>query len=124
RQIESGLQTFCPTRLDELAHDITVAGAPRTLGDGVTGGARRPEAEAVVMLCGENKCASSSLPCGARPLAGVERRRRENRWRLATVAPLAIGECVHTEMEKECQLISLPRELRRRRARTKRWRDS
>jgi hypothetical protein len=39
-----------------------------------------------------------------------------------SIAPLAIGERVHTEMQEERELVALPGELRCRRARAKRRR--
>src|SRR5262249_34401507 len=59
-------------------------------------------------------------PCGARPLTRIEILRREDRWILAAVAPLAIRERVDAKVEEQRQLIALPIELRPGRARSRR----
>src|SRR5205085_4018238 len=103
-------------------HDVAVAGAKRACGDGVRGGARGPETEPVVMFGGEDHRARAATARGAGPLTRVERGGREDRRILASVAPLAIGERVHAEVEKERELVTLPGELSRRGSRARRCR--
>jgi hypothetical protein len=63
------------------------------------------------MLRRQNHGAESRVSRRARPLAGVQRGGREDAWVLATVTPLSIGECVHTEVQKHRQLVPLPSQL-------------
>src|SRR5687767_14355116 len=78
------------------------------------GRARRPEAETVVMLGSQNQRAGASGHRGACPLPRVETGRREDRWVLPAIAPFTIRERIDAEVEKERELLALPRELRRR----------
>src|SRR2546426_11134280 len=64
------------------------------------------------MLRGEDHGTEAGRTGGARPLAGVEPRRVEDRRILGAVSPLAVGERVHAEMEEHGQLVPLPGELR------------
>src|ERR1700674_5096453 len=110
------------TSLHEFPDDVALARPPRTRCDRVIGGTRRPQTEAVVMLHGQDERSSAGVSRGARPLTGVERRRREDRRVLMPVAPLAIGEGIHTEVQEERELVTLPGKLRRRRTRARRRR--
>jgi hypothetical protein len=76
-----------------------------------------PEAEAVVVLGGEDQRARTCRAGRARPLARVEARGIEDRGILGAVAPLAVGERVHPEVQEERELVALPAQLRRRRQR-------
>src|ERR1041385_5344819 len=75
------------------------------------GGAAGPEAEAVVVLGGEDHRAESGGMGGAGPLSRVEPSGREDGGVLATVAPLPVGEGVDAEVQEERQLVPLPGEL-------------
>src|SRR5439155_15564015 len=118
REIQTGFESFGVAGVNELAHDVALTVAPRTPRDRVVGRLRLPEAESVVVLCGENHRAEARRARGPRPLPRVERRRREDARVFAAVAPLAIGEGVDAEVQEERELIPLPLELwgRRRRA--------
>src|SRR4029079_5998255 len=97
----------------ELAHHVAAAAPERRALDRVLRGLRRPQAEAVVMLRGENHRAEAAGPGRTRPLPGVELRGREDRRALRAVAPLSVGEGVDAEMEEQRQRVALPFELRR-----------
>ena len=120
REIQPGAESFGAARVDELADDIAAAAPPRTLRHRVRRRPGWPEAEAVVMLGGEDHRAE---PGGARlpwPRPRVERGRIEDAGIFAAVAPLAIGEGVDAEVQEERELVALPRELRGGRAWTRR----
>src|SRR5688500_2046356 len=47
RQVEADAQAFRPAGIDELAHDVPLAIAPRAVANAMLGGARGPETEAI-----------------------------------------------------------------------------
>ncbi len=71
-----------------------------------------PQAEAVVVLGGQDHGTEAGRAGGARPLTGIEPVRVEDRRILGAVSPLAVGEGVHAEVEEHRQLVALPGELR------------
>src|SRR5450759_3245400 len=99
------------TSLHEFPDDVALARSPRTRCDRVTGGALGPQTEAVVMLGRQDERSSAGVSRGASPLTGVQRRRHPDRRVLMPVAPLAIGEGIHTEVQEESELVTLPGEL-------------
>src|ERR1041384_7841685 len=117
REVEPRLELLRPACLHELPDQITPAAAPGAPRHRVRGGPGGPEAEAVVMLRGEDHRAESGRARRGRPLPGIECPGREDRRVLLSVAPLPVGEGVHAEVEEERELVALPRELRRRRHR-------
>src|SRR5262249_4783214 len=94
-----------------------MAAAPWAGGDRVRRGPGGPQAETIVMLGRQNEPATAGLPGRARPLSCIERRGIEGRRIFVPVAPFAIGEGVHPEVEKERALVTLPRILIGRRDR-------
>src|SRR6266496_13542 len=80
--------------------------------------ARRPEAKAVVMFRRQDQRLGSCCLRRASPLSCVEIGRGEDCRVFSTIAPLAIGKRVDAEVQKECELVTLPPELRWRWART------
>src|SRR5688572_11956724 len=71
-------------------------------------GLRGPEAEAVVVLRGQDERAKACALRDTRPAARIERCRVEDRRRLGAVAPLAVGERVHPEMQEDRELVAVP----------------
>ena len=123
RQIEPDAKVFGSAGIHELADDVALSPAKGTRCDGVRRRLRRPETEAVVMLGGEDHRPEAGVPRRARPLPGVERGGIEDRRRLRPIAPLAVREGVHPEVEEHRELVSLPLELRARWSRPGERRD-
>src|ERR1035437_5118911 len=115
REVQPRSQPLGAHRIHELAHHVAVPVAPRTVLHRVFRVLARPQAEAVVMLRGEDHVLESAGLRGARPLPRVEANRIERAWILLAVAPLAIGEGVHPEMGEQTEFRALPPELRSRR---------
>ena len=113
RQVQPGPQPLGATGVGELLHHVAGAAAPRASRHGVLGHPAGPQAEAVVVLGGENERSGPSGFGGTGPLSGVEGAGGEDGGILASVAPLTIGEGVDAEMQEQRQLFPLPRELGR-----------
>ena len=113
RKVEPGLDALGGAGIDELAHDVAPAAAPRRVADAVLRPLRRPEAEAVVVLGGEDEARHAALAGDARPLAAVERGGREDRGILVAVAPLEAGERVGREVDEAVERLLVPGELAR-----------
>src|SRR2546429_9884910 len=80
--------------------------------------ARRPKAKAVVMFRRQDQRLGSCCLGRASPLPCVEIGRGEDCRVFSTIAPLPIGKRVDAEVQKERELVTLPRELRCRWTRT------
>jgi len=117
RQVEPGLESRRPAGIGELADDVAPASPERARCDRVRRGGRRPEAEAVVMLGGEDHGPEACRLGRARPLPRVEAGRGKDRRVFLAVAPFTVGEGVDAEVQEHRQLIALPFELRGRRHR-------
>ena len=111
REIQSGADAIGPAGVDELPHQVARTSAPWAGGHRVRGGACWPEAEAVVMLGGEDHGLHTGGSGGAGPLPGIEGGGIEDARVLGTVAPLTVGEGVHPEVHEERELVALPVEL-------------
>src|SRR2546423_13630529 len=98
--MEPGADPFALAGLGDPAPPSPSPAAPRAPRHGVLGEPAGPEAEAVVMLGGENQRAGAAGSGGAGPLPRVQARRVEHRRVLAAVAPLAVGEGVDAEVEE------------------------
>src|SRR5205085_11683079 len=114
REIEAGIESLRPTRIDELTHDVTLAVAPGAVRDGLVGRLRGPETKAIVVLGGEDEGSKACRARAPRPLPRVELRGGEDGRIFAAGPPLAVGEGVDAEMQEHRELVTLPLELRAR----------
>ena len=106
-----------PAGVGDLLHNVAFAVLPRAVLHGVLRVFARPEAEAVVVLAGEDDAAQARVVNRADDLLGVEIGRVEYRFLFVAVAPFTIGERVHREMDEGVALQLVPRQLPRRRDR-------
>ena len=81
---------------------------------------RRPEAEAVMVLAGQNQSLHAGGLGSLHDLFRAEISGVEDGFRLITVAPFLVGERVHSEMNKAIKFQLMPRELARARHRADR----
>src|SRR5438105_12656142 len=115
RQIDAEFETRSRAGFGDFFDDVPPPAAPGTVLDRVLGVLRRPEAEAIVVLAGENQALHPAVFRSRDDLVGIEVRGIENRRRFIAIAPLAVRECVHGEMEEAVELHFVPAELSRRR---------
>jgi len=80
----------------------------------------RPQAEAIVVLGGQDQPLHASLFGDSRPLVGIQLSRIEQLGRFVAVAPFAIGERVQRKVDKAVELQRVPRQVGFARHRTKR----
>src|SRR5258705_12411862 len=105
RQIDTEFQSSSRTRLRDLLHYI----APkRAVLDRMLGVARRPEAEAVVVLAGEDQPLHPAVLRGTDDLVGVKIGGIEDVVLRVAVAPLVVGKGVDGEMQKTVKLELVP----------------
>src|SRR5947199_347570 len=123
REIEAGAQPFAPAGVGELPHHVPCPPAPRAARHGMLGEPAGPEAEAVVMLGGQDQGAGAAGLGRAGPLTRVQLRRVEYRRVLVAVPPLAVGERIDAEMKEEGELVALPGHLRGGRMGPDAWLD-
>ena len=71
----------------------------------------RPQTESVVMLGCKNYQFEAGLTQSLDPLVGIEVNRIENFRRFRAIAPLTVGEGIHSEMKEGRQLEFLPLQL-------------
>ena len=116
REVDAEGEPVPPARVGDLADHVALAAAPGAVLDGVLGELRGPQAEAVVVLGGEDEALQ------ARRLGRARRsgRRRTSvgskiRRGLVPVAPLLVGEGVHREVQEAVELELVPAELPRAR---------
>jgi len=95
-EVEAGLESVAAERVDVGADDVVGEGR---VFDAWAGGCGGPETEAVVMLGGETAIGHAGRTSGLRPLVGVEMRGVEELRRGFGVAPLALLEGSHVEVE-------------------------
>jgi hypothetical protein len=111
REIHAELQTVLAARCGKLRDDIAVAALPGTVLHGVFCVGARPQAEAVVMLRGEDETLHAGVVRDARPLPRIERVGVERALVFAPVAPFLVGERVHAEVQEAIELEFFRREL-------------
>ena len=111
REVQAELHAVLPAGGGELRHHVAGAVAPRGGGDGVVGRRGGPQAEAVVMLRGEDHVDGAEVAGGAHPLVGVEVAGREEVGGHGAVAPLLAREGVDPEVEEDAEAILLPLQL-------------
>src|SRR5262249_17076415 len=105
------LETVTAACVRDLLHHVALAALPGAVPDGVFRRFRRPEAEAVVMLAGENRAAHTArLQCGD-DLIGIELRRIEDPRVFVAVTPLPVGEGVDPEVQESAGLYLMPGDL-------------
>ena len=105
REIDAKSQPLTAARLRDLLHRVATEG---TVLDRMLRVSRRPQAEAVVVLAGEDQPFHPALFRRAHDLVGIEVRWIEHRGRLVAVPPLAVRECVHREVDKAVELEVVP----------------
>ena len=115
REVDAEGEPVPPARVGDLADDVALAAAPGAVLDGVLGELRGPQAEAVVVLGGEDEALQARRLRRADDLVGVEVGRVEDRRGLVPVAPLLVGEGVHREVQEAVDLELVPAELPRAR---------
>ena len=112
-EIDTKLDTAAPAGIRYLAHNIALTVFPRTVLDAVLGVGARPQAEAVMVLAGQNqRLHAGTFDCG-NPLVGIQRIWVEQRRVFGAVAPLAVREGIHAEMGKGVKFKLLPCQLAR-----------
>lgn len=108
RQINPKLNTGDRGGVGQFSDDIAGAVLPGAGLDGVIGVERRPEAEAVVVLGGENDAGNSGGFGDGDPVGGVEGGGSEDRRVNVAGSPLGIGEGVGAEVEEEGDVGEVP----------------
>ena len=112
-EIDTKLDTAAPTGIRYLAHNIALSVLPWAVLDAVLGVGARPQAEAVMVLAGQNqRLHAGTFDCGD-PLVGIQRIGVEQRRVFGAVAPLAVREGIHAEMGKGVKFKLLPCQLAR-----------
>ena len=114
-EIEAEEQAVLAAGLAQLAYQVAFAVLPRAVFDGIVGGLRGPEAEAIVVLGGEDDPLHPSTLEGGDPLLGVESLGSEGLRGGITVAPLEVVESIEPEVHEGVGFQFLPRYLRWRR---------
>ena len=113
RKIDAELQPVLAAGVGDLPHHVALAVLPRAVLHRVLGVLARPEAEAVVVLAGEDQPAHAGLLGRADDLVGVEVGGIEDFLRLVAVAPFLVGEGVDGEVQEAVDLQVVPAELPR-----------
>ena len=112
-EIDTKLDTAAPAGIRYLAHNIALSVLPRAVFYAVLGVGARPQAEAVMVLAGQNqRLHAGTFDCGD-PLVGIQRIGVEQRRGFGAVAPLAVREGIHAEMGKGVKFKLLPCQLAR-----------
>ena len=91
-----------------LSDHITPAILPGTVPNTVLGMSRRPQAETIVVLTGEDQARHTGRGSSRGDLIGVEIAGLEDPGTLVTEAPLPIGKSVHAEVEEAVELMWVP----------------
>ena len=111
RQIQPHIDAVGSGGGDKLLNDVSSAVLPRAADDRVGGVFGRPEAEAVVVLGGENHEGNSGGGGSGGPLGGVERSGIEEGGGLSASAPFGVGESVGSKVEEHDDFSLLPFQL-------------
>ena len=110
-QVDTELEAVTAGSLGNLADHIALASLPGRAGHAVLGVGTGPEAEAVVVLAGEDHPRHASGFKGLHPLVAVQVRRVEEGGILVAQAPFAVGHRVHAKVHESIHLHALPIEL-------------
>ena len=111
REVNAEGQTGPAAGVGGLAHNVAPAVPERAGRDGMVCIPARPQAEAVVMLAGENHALHSRFADRLGPLIGVKAIRTEDRGRFRSVSPLPAGKGVYREMDKSVKFELLMAQL-------------
>ena len=93
-QVDAELKSVASAGLCEFADNVAGAVLVRRCGDRIVGELRRPEAEAVMMLCRQDDSLYAGGFEGPHPLLAVKPRRVEDSRIGVTVSPLAVRESI------------------------------
>ena len=110
-EVEAEEQAVLAARLAELADEVALPILPRAVLHRVLGGLRGPEAEAVVVLGGEDDALHAGALERAHPLLGVEALGGEGLSGSIAIAPLEVVEGVEAEVHEGVSLQLLPLDL-------------
>ena len=111
REIDAEFQPPPAAGVGEFPDNVARSVFVRAPGHGVVPIPAGPQAEAVVVLAGEDGPAHPGVPDAPGPLVRIQPRGSEAGGRLRTVPPLPAGEGVHRKMDKGVKLHPLPRQL-------------
>src|SRR6186713_388823 len=109
-----------PAGIDKLANNVPVSTAEWTARYRVPRRFRGPEAEAIVVLRGEDHRLEARIPRRSRPLRRIETRRVEDGRVFFPFSPLPVRERVHAEVDEHREFVALPGQLGERRHRSTR----
>ena len=112
REVHAEAYAVFAAGVRQFTHDIALEGR---VGDVVVGVARVPQAEAVMVLAGEDDALHARLDNRLHPLFAVESGRVESAGWSVTIAPFLVQKGVGPEVDKCIGLQALPRHLLRRR---------
>ena len=110
-KVDTELDAIFLAGITQFANDIAFAVLPRGGGYGVAGGLCGPEAEAVVMLRGDEGHLETGVLEGTHPLFAIQGRGVEDIRVFSSIAPLTTGESIHTKVQESSQLHRLPLQL-------------
>src|SRR5262249_16363592 len=106
RDINSKLKPILAASRRHLFEDVAFSIPPFRVLNRVGCGIGRPQAEAIVMLGGDDHALHSSVLDYPGPPAAIERRRVEIIRANTAFTPFLIGECIHSKMN-ECVVLQL-----------------
>ena len=113
RKVNAECQAALPAGLGHLPDNVALPSPPRGILDRMLGEQARPEAESVMVFGRDDEALDPRGLDRLDPLAGIEIGRVEKPRVFRPLAPLAVGERVHAEMNKRLELERLPAELTR-----------
>ena len=113
RKVDAELESTRVTRITQFTQHITASRFPRTRRYRVRAQLRRPIAETIVMLGGDDHALDARVFHHAHPLRRIKRAGIEHLRRLITMPPLFIRKRVGAEVDEASELHLLPRELTR-----------
>ena len=120
RKVNTELQPIFMASIRKVAHHITLSILPRRILYGILRRSRRPEAEAVVVLGGQDDTLQSGRLNRTNPLFAIEVGRVECRSRRIAITPFQIIERIQSEMHERIRLQFMPFHLLGRRHRQNR----
>lgn len=110
-EVEAGVNPGGLRGGDKLLNDVAGAIFPRTSADRMAGVFGRPEAEAVMVFCGQDHQRNTCIHGCSYPLVCVEADRVEYSRVFVAGAPFGVGERVDSEVKEHDDLPLLPFEL-------------
>src|SRR5262245_24990038 len=100
RYVDAELQSIQTASIPQLSQDVAFAVQPGRPLNRIVGSGRRPKAESIMVLGGDDDPLHPCLFCDPGPLPAVQLRRQKNCRLSATLAPFMVGKRVHTEMDE------------------------